>query len=324
MSCFIVDYRKFAPIIEGLEACGLSVPENGREPTDEQLCDCVGCLVLMYDGIKRPVHLLRLKRRLNRFGVPLITWNRDGPYHKGEKTWRLWLLKHVPYFDIYATHTTQDSRDFAPTVLYLPNAAWSSVYKLGGATLEQLRDPARYERDVSFFGRLDPRRYPEMRERSAFLGELERRLAVHGVSCSFLHAEKMPFAEQVDFIQRSRINLNYSAGADEGTEKSWGLPERCYGVQACGGFLLSDERGHAADDFRIGDEWVSFDSLDDCVAKVRHYLANFAEARRIAEAAHARVMRDHTYVNRARSLVDAALAWKERHGRSADARLARG
>ena len=36
MSCFIVDYRKFAPIIEGLEACGLSVPENGREPTDEE------------------------------------------------------------------------------------------------------------------------------------------------------------------------------------------------------------------------------------------------------------------------------------------------
>ncbi len=324
MSTFIVDYRHFAPIIEGLEACGMRVLDDVREPTHEQLSDCVGYLVLMYDGIKRPLHLLRLKRRLNRLGVPLITWNRDGPYHKGYKAWRLWLLKHVPYFDIYATHTLQDSKDFAPTVLYLPNAAWSSAYNLAGATLEQLRDPARYERDVSFFGRLDPARYPEMRERSAFLGELARRLETHGVSSSFLHAEKMPLREQVDFIQRSRINLNYSAGADEGAEKSWGLPERCYGVQACGGFLLSDDRGHAADDFGIGEEWVSFDSMDDCVEKVRYYLANFAQARRIAEAAHARVMRDHTYVNRARSLVGAALAWKERSGRAADKGSARG
>jgi spore maturation protein CgeB len=151
-----------------------------------------------------------------------------------------------------------------------------------------------------------------MRDRAEFLGELARRLEPHGISASFLHSEGMPLSEQVDFIQRSRINLNYSAGADEGTEKSWGLPERCYGVQACGGFLLSDNRRHAADDFRLGDEWVAFESLDDCVAKIRHYVAHFDEARRIAEAAHARVMREHTYVNRARTLMDAAIAWKDR------------
>ena len=319
MSNFVVNYRNFKPIVEGLEACGLRVLENVREPTDEQLADCVGYLLTMYDGIKQPLGLLRLKRRLRRFGVPLIEWNRDGPYHKGEKAWRLWLLRHVPYYDIYATHTMQDSADFAPKALYLPNAAWTSAYKLGGVTLEELREPARYLRDVSFFGRLDPRKYPEMRERAAFLDELSRRLAAHGISSSFLHAERMPASEQVDFIQRSRINLNYSAGADEGAQPSWGLPERCYGVPACGGFLLGDDRPHAADDFRIGEEWVAFRSLEDCVAKVRHYLANFAEARRIAEAAHARVMRDHTYVNRARTLVAAALEWKLQFARGGQA-----
>ncbi len=52
--------------------------------------------------------------------------------------------------------------------------------------------------------------------------------------------------------------MNIGAAADGEREKSWGLPERCYGIPACGGFLLSDERGHAANDFVVGRELVFF------------------------------------------------------------------
>ena len=59
------------------------------------------------------------------------------------------------------------------------------------------------------------------------------------------------------------------AACDAGAEPSWGLPERCYGVPACGGFLLSDRRRHAAEDF-ADDERAEYDGLDDCVRKIRH------------------------------------------------------
>ncbi len=325
MSKFIVSYRNFTPIVDGLRECGYTVLENVWEPTDEQLNGCIGYLVCMYDGIKRPLRFMKLKRKLRQHRVPLIGWNRDGPWNKGEKPWRLWMLKHLDLLDIHATHTLQDSKDFAPEMLYLPNAAWTAAYHLGDIAIETLRDPSRYHFDVSFFGRIDARKYPEMRERERFLLELQQRLAHWQVSCRFTHTDNMPLREQVELVQRSRINLNYWAGADEGVlkggEASWGLPERCYGIQACGGFLLSDERRHAADDFVPGKEWVSFGSLDDCVEKIRYYLSHFGEARAIAEAAHARVMRDHAYVNRAATLIRVAKAWKTKLAIAGDARL---
>ena len=90
-----------------------------------------------------------------------------------------------------------------------------------------------------------------------------------------------------------------------------GLPERCYGIPACGGFLLCDKRTHARDDFTPGDNWAEFDGLDDCVAKIVFWLENFSAARDLAERCHAHVMARHTYAHRAATLHDALLAWHE-------------
>ncbi len=76
-------------------------------------------------------------------------------------------------------------------------------------------------------------------------------------------------------------------------------------MPACGGFLLSDRRRHAAEGF-AQDERAEYDGIDDCASKIRHYLKNFAEARAIAERAQARVARDHGYRNRATRLLDCA------------------
>jgi spore maturation protein CgeB len=74
-------------------------------------------------------------------------------------------------------------------------------------------------------------------------------------------------------------------------------------VPACGGFLLSDRRRHAADDF-ADDERAEYDDIDDCVGRIRYFLAHFDEARAVAERARARVVRDHGYRNRAARLLD--------------------
>jgi spore maturation protein CgeB len=88
------------------------------------------------------------------------------------------------------------------------------------------------------------------------------------------------------------------------------MPERCFGVPACGGFLLSDARKHASQSFIPGVEWVDFSDLEECIDKIKYYLANFPASRAIAEAAHARLVREHSYVHRAKTLVAAAKAWR--------------
>lgn len=122
----------------------------------------------------------------------------------------------------------------------------------------------------------------------------------------------MSVENQVRLIQESRINLNFGAACDSATV-SWGLAERCFGIPACGGFLLSDYRQHARDTFPP-DLWVDFTDIGDCVEKIRYYLAHFEQVRELAEGLHREVMLRHTYVHRARAFVGLAMAWRE--GRS--------
>lgn len=309
---FIVNYRNFAPIREGLESCGYTVYENLWNPSDEELRDCEGCLIDIFEAMKRPLHVLRLKSRLRRQRIPLIGWNRDAPWNRGTRRHRLWWFRKLRVLDIYMAHSLQDASAFSPDARYLPNAAWVTRYNLAGRSFEDLRDPAGYRYDVSFVGSLDAKQHPEIAARAQFFAELERRLAASGVTTWFRHGRRIPLREQVDLIQRSRINLAFGAVCDNGPEKSWGLPERCFGVPACGGFLLSEERVHAKDDFEPGKEWVDFSSMEDCVEKIRRFLMNFTQAREIAEHAHERVFREHAYEHRARTLAAAAREWRVR------------
>jgi spore maturation protein CgeB len=303
----------FPALREGLEASGCELLTNLWEPEEHQLAGIDACLINFYEGVRQPWRTWRLKARLKRHSIPLLGIDRDAPWHKGVRNRYLWLFSWLRPLDIYASHTLQPGRDFAPEKAYLANAAWTRHYYLHGTPLETLRRTEFFRYDVSFVGNLDGQRYREHRMRAEFFAELERHLAGSGITCLFRHSLNLPAAEQVEIIQRSRINLNAHAAADHGGERSWGLPERCYGVPACGGFLLSDERRHARDDFQPETEWADFGDIDECIARIHHYLAHPDEARAIAEAAHRRVMRDHTYERRAQSLLATITSWKERH-----------
>ena len=308
----ILNYRKgFQPLKEAFENIGYQVAENVWSPDPALLARTETCVVNLYEAIRRPWAAVGLKRRLKRAGVPLIGLDRDAPWHMGIRRRRLALFRLLRPLDIYASHTLQPTWEFAPVKIYSPNAVWVSNFNLHGHSLEEMRDPAFYEYDVSFLGNMDGERYKEHAERARFFAELRNHLDALGIRHYIQHSSGIGEEAQIRVIQRSRINLSYRSSCDHGGTLSWGLPERCYGVPARGGFLLTDERRHAGDDFDLNREWAGFTDLDDCVDKIRHWLAHFEESRRIAEAAHARVMRDHTYEQRARNLVAAARRFRE-------------
>jgi spore maturation protein CgeB len=300
------------PLTHGLETAGCRLSRNQWHADRAMLASIDACVVNFNEAVRRPFTLWALKRRLPRH-VPVVGIDRDAPWQMGFRRRRLWLLAALRLLDIYASHTLQPLRyRYAPQTLYLPNAADTREYHLGTTSVEALRDPARYRYDVSFVGNMNAARFKEHAERAEFMAALEPRLKALGVNCLFRDTKDFPHEAQTELVQTSRINLNYRSSADHGPERSWGLPERCYGVPARGGFLLSDERRHAGDDFVPGKEWASFDALDDCVEKIRYYLDHFEESRAIAEAAHQRVMRDHTYGTRAARLMQAIKQWKGR------------
>lgn len=299
---------------DAFETLGYETAVNVLQPTPDQLARTALCFIGLYDGVRMPWTTLRMKRLLSRARVPLLGIDRDAPWHLGVRVLRLKLFEWLGLLDLYATHTLQPTYDFAPVKLYSANAVWTRHFNLHGRTLEEMRDPAFFRWDVSFVGNLDGARYKEHAERQRFLAALAPRLEALGLRVLFRHSSGMSEAEQIEVIQRSVINLSYRSSCDHrsrsGAQMSWGLPERCYGVPARGGFVLADERRHAADDFDVSREWASYRDFEDCVARIRYFAAHFPETRAIAEAAHARVMREHTYEHRAQRLLRIADAWR--------------
>lgn len=295
----------FAGLREGFEALGCEVIENHWTPERAALEGAALCVADFVDCARHVRRTLGLRRRLARAQVPFFALNRDAPFNRGVHRTRLAAMAWLKPFAAYASHSMQDAGRYARRALYCPNAARESAYRASEAELAALRDPARYRWDVSFFGNLDAARYREHAQRVEFLRVLDAKLGALGISASFRDSAGIPAEEQLAIIKASRINLSTIAACDAGEAASWGLPERCYGVPACGGFLLQDRRRHAAEDF-ADDERAEYDGIEDCVQKIRHYLAHFDEARAIAERARARVARDHGYRHRARRLLDCA------------------
>lgn len=300
--------KGFLPLQRALTAYGVQLLSNvWTLPAGDRVDAAV---VDFHEVARHPLRSARLKRQLNALDAPLIGVDRDAPWHKGVRPWRLNLFKRLGGLDIYAAHSLQSAGRFAPVNTYFPNAAWLDAYNLNGVELGAMRRTDWYRYDVSFIGNIDDLRYPEHRQRVAFLAALEARLEPLGITCHWRDSTHLSIARQVEVIQKSRINLNYGAACDDGTERSWGLPERCYGIPACGGFLLSDARRHAGDDFGTG-EWDEFGSLDECVEKIHFHLTHFDQTRDLAEAAHRRVVSDHTYMRRAAGILTLIRDWRD-------------
>lgn len=307
-----VNYRgTLFKLVEGLRELGHEVVENVWD-VHRYRNEGIEALVIEFPTVfNKKWQSIPLIWQLRTAGIPVATWNVDAPWHmKGLNRFRLPPLLALRFFSVYATHSLQNTSWIRGTqVLYLPNAAWTRNYHLNGHTIEEICDKSDYRYDVSFIGNLSSDRFPEHRRRVAFLKELEQFLKAEGLKYffadSFCINLSLSHAEQIDIIQNSRINLSCIAATDSTGIPSWGLTERCFGVPASGGFLLMEDRVHVKDCFDVATEVASYNGLDDCKAKILYFLANDEERRRILVQAHDRVMREHTYKQRALALTEA-------------------
>lgn len=297
------------PIIRELEQLGFEVVTNLWHPSTVQLERLFLAWIYFYDCIKHPRKVAQLRQQLQQ-QAPLVAWNRDAPSYKGRASWKIRLASWRKPLDIYMSHSLADGLQFGQQQLYLPNAVDPSSYNLHGHTLAELRQATRYKVDVSFFGGMDGIHHKGQRKRQRFFAELAKRLDALHISHHFFDGKGLSVQKQIECIQHSRINLQFGATCEYPEHQAGGLPERCFGVPACGGFLLADQRYHTADDFTLGNNYVEFSSIDECVDRICYYLQHFDLARDIAEAGHAHVLAQHTYAHRAEQVIAAVAHWR--------------
>lgn len=92
-------------------------------------------------------------------------------------------------------------------------------------------------------------------------------------------------------LRRSKIVLN--SHIDVAGKQAGNM--RLYETTGVGAFLLTDAQSNIEDLFKCGKEVACYKDADDAVEKIRHYLANDAERRMVAEAGQKRTLTEYNY-----------------------------
>lgn len=189
---------------------------------------------------------------------------------------------------------------------YLPLAASPEVHKKMELTNDEI---GIYGSDISFVGA------GYYNRRKFFEGLLDFDFKIWGNEwdlssplhkCIQRSGERIETEEVVKIFNATKININlHSSTYHEGINPHGDFVNpRTFEIAACGGFQLIDHRSELSELFRMGEEIICFEDLNDLRQKIRYYLDNPEERNEIAMRARDRVLREHTYEHRMKEMLD--------------------
>jgi spore maturation protein CgeB len=109
--------------------------------------------------------------------------------------------------------------------------------------------------------------------------------------------------EAAKLIRQSAICLNILRNQHVINGEPDGLIMRHFEVPGAGGFLLSTRSGGATRLFPEGESAEYFASVEECLSKIKQYLASPDKRGKIALKAHESIAASHTYIHRIAELV---------------------
>ena len=113
-----------------------------------------------------------------------------------------------------------------------------------------------------------------------------------------LHSELSYYSELPAFYPWSDINFNCTSKQMKGA-----VNQRIFDVPAAGAFVLTDWRDQTESLFEPGKELICYREPEEIPDLVRYFLAHPEERQRIARAARARVLAEHTWAHRVRRIL---------------------
>jgi spore maturation protein CgeB len=99
------------------------------------------------------------------------------------------------------------------------------------------------------------------------------------------------------FYRACEVNLNFTSIQMPGA-----VNQRVFDCPAAGGFLLTDAQSDLAELFDAEREVASFGSIEECLKKLKWFREHLAARREVASNARSRILREHTYAHRMRSI----------------------
>ena len=254
--------------------------------------DIVFCVLMAYELW---IETLEMARDIST--AFFINWSTDDSWK-----YRQFSRLIAPSFDLYATTS---HAAFAKAKRDVQDNFFLTQWAATGARLQKPLAAGQCRYPVSFVGS----RYGTRSEWVSNLRDKGIDVACFGYGWKHgaVASEEIP-----RIIRESLISLNFgdSDVVMEGfmPSRSRQIKARVFEVPGCGGFLLTQAADDLSRYYELGSEVATFDSLEDLVHKINHYLSHPAERDRMAWAGHVRTRAEHTYEARFSQLLQEVLA----------------
>ncbi len=217
---------------------------------------------------------------------------------------------YAPLYDVFAVIQKDDffgklKEIGAENPLYLPLAALPELHRPTPLTPEERKT---YGADISFLGAGYPNR------RVMFLDFLKYDFKIWGTEWEGaerllprvqMNGRRIPPEEAVKIYNAAKINLNLHSSVKAGRHVGHGdfVNPRTFELAACGAFQLTDKRSLMPELFAEG-ELALFETPEQLLEMTDYFLERPDERESFAQKARARVLADHTYQHRMRTLLD--------------------
>lgn len=216
----------------------------------------------------------------------------------------------APHYDIFAVIQREPflqelAVSGVPNSLYLPMAAQPSVHKQLEPTAAEQKF---FGSDLSFMGAGYPNRCQAFRQLTGYDFKIwgtewedEPSLAPFWQ----LPGKRISSEDTVKIFNSSKINLNLHSSVWREPAVTHGdfVNPRTFEIAACGSFQLVDRRSLMGELFE-DDELAVFENMDELNTKISYYLDNPEERAAIARRGQERVLKDHTYAARMKTLLE--------------------
>lgn len=188
---------------------------------------------------------------------------------------------------------------------YLPLAASSDIHKKTELTAEETKE---YGSDISFVGA------GYYNRRMFFPGLLDLDFKIWGSEWDMNSplgrvvqraSARIETEDTVKIFNAAKININLHSSTYHEGVNPYGdfVNPRTFELASCEAFQLSDYRSEMPDLFKIGEEIICFEDINDLRQKIKYYLENPEERERIAKRGRERVVKEHTYEHRMKEML---------------------
>jgi spore maturation protein CgeB len=219
--------------------------------------------------------------------------------------WSCLFLDTIPYgsYDLIITSARQLVEQFTDMGLHCVEFQQAFDERV----LEKLSPVHLKDIDVSFVGNLLPG-YSSIR--TNILEHLARNTNIQiwggGFEIldqmSLIHAKhkgRTGGLEMYNIYQRSKISIHIR---NDGYSDFAGA-KRYFEVTGVGTLLFAFYQANIVEYFKPGLEIITFENAEDCLEKIRYYLTHEEERKRISRAGQARILKEHTFHQRAAKLL---------------------